>query len=161
MAFRASPESNCSGAAASGQAINKPSAASSLAVPSPSAYSRCWPATYPGKEPLLRLRCLPSVSHALKASIRPTPASRIKAGPAHGVSPSGSIPLTGHSTFSGDASLLRFTASLHFASAKSASVDFLGIAHQHNSAQPRHATRRLPLFRVSIPVSVGVFGLLV
>jgi hypothetical protein len=40
-------------------------------------------------------------------------------------------------------------------------VDFLGIAHQHNSAQVRHATRRLPLFRVSIPVSVGVFGLLV
>jgi hypothetical protein len=111
--------------------INQPSAASSLAVSSPSAYSRCWPATYPGKEPPLRLRCLPSVSHALKASIRPTPASRVKAGPAHGVSPSGSYPLTGRPTFSGDHSLLRLAESRPFASAGSAVVGFLGIAHQH------------------------------
>jgi len=161
LAFRASPESHCSGAAASGQAVYKPSAASSLAVPSPSAYSRCWPATYPGKEPLLRLRCLPSVSHAPKASIRPTPASHVKAGPALGVSPSGSLPLNGHPAFSSGAPLLRFAEPLPSAPAGSAFVGVLGIAHRHVPALSRHRYATTAPLQGFHPVSVGIFGLLV
>jgi hypothetical protein len=60
----------------------------------------------------LGLRCLRSVSHALKAFIRPTPIGRIRADPAHGVSPSGSFSLAEHPAFSDGAALLRLLVAL-------------------------------------------------
>jgi len=86
LAFRSSPEYYCSGAAAT----SKAGAASSLAVPFPFGVFPVLGSHLTRKEPPFRFRCLPSVSHALKAFIRPTPASQFRAGAAHGVSPSGS-----------------------------------------------------------------------
>jgi hypothetical protein len=130
-------------------------AASSLAVSSPSASSRCWAATSLRKEPPFRLRCLLSVSHARKAFIRPTPASHIKAGPAHGVSPSGSILTRGAAVFSNGLAFLRFTSG-RFLPQPSVFQSVLGDAQLHSRpsveatgfpgcASPRLCSPQVPL----------------
>ena len=100
---------SCSVAAAFGN----PLAASSLAVPVPfGVFPVLGSHLTPKRNQPPGLRCLLSVSHALKASIRPTPIGRVRADPAHGVSPSGSLSLAEHPTFSGGAALLRLFVAL-------------------------------------------------
>jgi hypothetical protein len=146
---------SCSVAAAS----SRPLAASSLAVPIPfGVFPALGSHLTPRKNQLPGLRCLLSVSHALKASIRPTPVGLIRADPAHGVSPSGS------SSLAEQYHLFRWCCPLEIVCRVTSTLtelppSILGYAGTAVRPWSRLRSTRRTLSRAFIPASAGFFGL--